>query len=59
MATWQKEIMKLANDLCLNMTKAKQIVIETDTLSVPQGKCETEWKYDRAYSRILPMIMNM
>ena len=59
MATWQKEIMKLANDLCLNMTKAKQIVIETDTLSVPQGKCETEWKYDRAYSRILHMIMNM
>lgn len=59
MATWQKEIMKLANDLCLNMTKAKQIVIETDTLSVPQGKCETEWKYDRAYSRLLPMIMNM
>lgn len=59
MATWQKEIMKLANDLCLNMTKAKQIVIETDILSVPQGKCETEWKYDRAYSRILPMIMNM
>lgn len=59
MATWQKEIMKLANDLCLNMTKAKQIVIETDTLSVPQGKCETEWKYDRAYSRLLPMIMSM
>lgn len=59
MATWQKEIMKLANDLCLNMTKAKQIVTDVNRLSVPQGKCETEWKYDRAYSRLLPMIMNM
>lgn len=59
MATWQKEILKIANDLCLNMTKAKQIVIETNTLSVPRGKNESEWKYDRAYSRILPMIMNM
>lgn len=59
MATWQKEILKIANDLCLNMTKAKQIVTDVNTLSVPQGKCETEWKYDRAYSRILPMIMSM
>lgn len=59
MANWQKEIMKLANDLCLNMTKAKQIVIDVNSLSVPQGKCETEWKYDRAYSRLLPMIMSM
>lgn len=59
MATWQKEIMKLANDLCLNKIKAKEIVIETDRLSVPQGKCETEWKYDRAYSRLLPLIMSM
>lgn len=59
MATWQKEIMKLANDLCLNMTKAKQIVTDVNTLSVPQGKCETEWKYDRAYSRLLPLIMSM
>lgn len=59
MAAWQKEIMKLANDLCLNKIKAKQIVTDVNTLSVPQGKCETEWKYDRAYSRLLPMIMNM
>ena len=59
MAKWQKEILKLANDLCLNMTKAKQIVTETNDLSVPQGKCETEWKYDRAYSRILPLIREL
>ena len=59
MATWQKEILKIANDLCLNMTKAKQIVTDVNMLSVPQGKDEIEWKYDRAYSRLLPLIMNM
>lgn len=59
MATWQKEILKLANDLCLNMTKAKQIVTDVNMLSVPKGKNESDYKYDRAYSRILPLIINM
>ena len=59
MATWQKEIMKLANDLCLNKIKAKEIVCTVDMLKVPQGKDEIEWKYDRVYSRLLPLIMSM
>ena len=36
MATWQKEIMTLGNDFCLNTAKVKQIVLDVDTLSVPQ-----------------------
>lgn len=59
MATWQKEIMTLGNDLCLNTSMVKQIVLDVDTLSVPQGKNESDWKYDRAHSRLLPLIMNM
>lgn len=59
MAKWQKEILKLANDFCLNMTRAKEIVIEVDKLSIPQGRCEADYKYDRAYSRILPLIMQI
>lgn len=59
MATWQKEILILANDFCLNMEKAKEIVIEVNKLNVPKGKIESVYKYDRAYSRIKPMIMNM
>ena len=59
MAKWRKEIMKLANDFCINMTKAKEIVIEADKLSVPQGRSEADYKYDRAYSRILPLIMQI
>lgn len=57
MATWQKEIMKLANDFCLNMSKVREIVITIDTITVPQGRTESEYKYDKAYSRIKPMIM--
>ena len=38
MANWAKEIMKLANDLCLNMSKAREIVDTVNALSVPQGK---------------------
>lgn len=51
--------MKLANDFCIDMTKAKEIVIEADKLSVPQGRSEADYKYDRAYSRILPLIMQI
>lgn len=59
MATWQKEIMKLANDFCLNMNKAREIVETTNLLPVPKGKEESEYKYDRAQARIRSMIMNM
>ena len=59
MANWQKEIMKLANDFCLNMAKAKEIVRSVDKITVPLGKIEEEYKYDRAYSHIKTMIMNM
>lgn len=58
MAIWQKEIMTLANDFCINMAKAKEIVLATDKITVPQGKIESEYKYDRAYSRIKQMIIN-
>ena len=59
MANWQKEIMILANDFCLNMTKAKEIVLLTDKITVPEGKEEERYKYDYAYSRIKPLIMNI
>lgn len=59
MANWQKEIMKLANDFCLNMSKAREIVLATDTIPVPQGRKEEEYKYDRAHVQIKAMIMNM
>lgn len=57
MANWQKEIMKLANDFCLNMDKAKKIVLATDNLAIPKGKIAEEYKYDRAWSQIKQMIM--
>lgn len=57
MATWQKEIMKLANDFCLKTEKVKEIVYEIDMITIPTGKNESKYKYDRAYSRIKPMIM--
>ena len=59
MANWQKEIMTLANDFCLNMAKAKKIVLATDKLTVPQGKIEEEYKYDKAYAQIKQMIFAM
>ena len=57
MANWQKELMTLANDFCLNMTKAKEIILNTDKITVPEGKNEEDYKYDRAYSKIKSMIM--
>lgn len=57
MAEWQKEIMILANDFCLNVAKAKEIVLATDKITVPQGKVEADYKYDRAYAHIKQMIM--
>ena len=59
MATWQKEIMVLANDFCLNMEKVKGIVRNIDAITVPKGKSESNYKYDRAYSMIKPMLMNI
>ena len=35
MADWAKEIMILANDFCLNMAKAKEIVTEVENVTVP------------------------
>ena len=49
--------MTLANDFCLNMAKAKEIVTEVDTITVPQGKDESNYKYDRAWSRLKPMLI--
>ena len=51
--------MILAKDLCLNMAKAKEIVLTTDKLTVPQGKNEEEYKYNRAYAQIKQMIFAM
>lgn len=59
MAIWAKEIMKLANDFCLNVNKAKEIVTKTDNLVVPIGRKEEEYKYDKAHIEIMRMIMNM
>ena len=57
MAEWAKEIMTLANDFCLNMAKAKEIVTEVENIKVPQGKDEGNYKYDRAWSRLKPMLL--
>lgn len=51
--------MKLGNDFCLNTSKVRSIVSNIDSLSVPEGKCESEWKYDRAYSKVKSLIMAM
>ena len=59
MANWMKEIMKLANDFCLNTNTAREIINAVDSMEVPQGKNESDWKYDRAHSRLLPLIMEM
>ena len=57
MADWAREIMVLANDFCINTTKAKQIIQEVDTITVPQGTDESNYKYDRAWSRLKPMLI--
>ena len=57
MAEWQKEIMVLANDFCLNTSKVRDIVSDVNTMSVPQGKDESDYKYDRAWSRLKPMLI--
>ena len=36
---------------------AKEIVTEVDTITVPQGKDESNYKYDRAWSRLKPMLL--
>lgn len=59
MAIWAREIMKLANDFCLNNDTVRGIVNTVDNMTVPQGKNESDWKYDRAHSRLLPLIMEM
>lgn len=59
MENWTKEIMKLGNDFCLNTSKVRSIVSGVDSLLVPEGKCESEWKYDRAYSKVKSLIMAM
>ena len=58
MANWQKKIMTLANDFCLNMEKAKDIVLEADNILVPQGKDEQLYKYNYAHARIKPLMTN-
>ena len=57
MAEWQKEIMVLANDFCLNTSKVRDIVSDVKTMSVPKGKDESSYKYDRAWSRLKPMLL--
>lgn len=59
MKIWQKEIMKLANDFCLNTEKVKEIVNEVNKFPVSAGINEFEYKYKKAYSRIKPMIMKI
>ena len=44
---------------CLNTNTAREIINAVDSMEAPQGKNESEWKYDRAHSRLLPLIMEM
>lgn len=41
------------------MAKAKEIVLATDKITVPQGKIEEGYKYDKAYAQIKQMIFVM
>ena len=59
MATWGIEIMQLANDFYLNTAKAKEIVRNVENMSVPGNANEDTWRYDKAHSMIVPMIMAM
>ena len=57
MADWAREIMTLANDFCINTDKTRQIVSDVDAMPVPQDKDESDYKYDRAWSRLKPMLI--
>lgn len=59
MANWGIEIMQLANDFCLNTAKAKEIVRNVENMSVPGNANEDTWRYDKAHSMIVSMIMAM
>lgn len=59
MANWAKEIMKLANDFCLNATQTREIVDRVNATDTPFGVDEDHWKYQQAHSRIIPLIMNV
>lgn len=59
MANWAKEIMKLANDFCISTVQARKIVDETEILSVPNGYDENVYKYNKAHSRLKPIITAM
>lgn len=59
MANWAKEIMKLANDFCLNATQTREIVNRVNAADAPLGVDEDCWKYQQAHSRIIPLIMNV
>lgn len=59
MANWAKEIMKLANDFCLNATQTREIVDRVNVTDTPFGVDEDHWKYQQAHSRIIPLIMNV
>ena len=59
MASWGVEIMQLANDFCLNTAKAKEIVRKVENMSVPDNTNEDTWKYNKAHSMIVPMIMTV
>ena len=69
MATWQKEIMVLANDFCLNMEKVKGIVdggcgrflglaklLTRDFVRTP-GSNSTEYRHYHGFS-VLPVLCN-
>lgn len=58
MANWAKEIMKLANDFCLNMNKAREIIEDVDKPPIPNGRIESEYKYDKAHVRLKKMIID-
>ena len=57
MATWGIEIMRLANDFCLNTAKTKEIVRNVENMTVPGNANEDTWKYNKAHSMIVPMII--
>lgn len=59
MANWGIAIMRLANDFCLNTAKAREIVRNVEDMPVPGNANEDIWRYDKAHSMIVPMIMAM
>ena len=57
MAKWQEKLMRLAYDFRLDLAKAREIVLEADTVEVPKGKPEIDYKYNKAWDKLRQLML--